>query len=271
MNDLTVVEYKGIRVLTTQQIAEAYGTEDRRISENFNSNKRRYITGKHYIHLEGQELKGFLQSVNSVVQNPSKVRSLYLWTEKGAFLHAKSLNTDTAWEVYDRLVDFYFKKKEISNIPQGNELIALAVIEAQRQLAEREKKIEQLEIDVIEMDRAISEMEPKVNYVDRILQSKGTVTTTQIAQDYGMSAIRFNKILRDMRIQRKVHGQWILYGEYQGNGYVHSSTVDITRKNGMADVAMNTEWTQKGRLFLYEELKKRGVWPLIEKEEMVLF
>lgn len=265
MNNLTVIEYKSIRVLTTQQIAEAYGTNTDTITKNFNRNKNRYAEGKHFICLEGQELKEF--KTNGQIDLSLKINRLYLWTEKGAFLHAKSLNTDTAWEVYDRLVDSYFKKKEFSDIPKGAELIALAVIEAQKQLAERDKRIEQLEVEVIEMDRAISEMEPKVNYVDRILQSKGTVTTTQIAQDYGMSAIRFNKILRDMRIQRKVHGQWILYGEYQGNGYVHSSTVDITRKNGMADVAMNTEWTQKGRLFLYEELKKCGIWPLIEKEE----
>lgn len=85
MSELTVTEYKGIRVLTTQQLAGAYGTEDRRISENFNANKERYVEGKHYVKLEGQELKDFLQSVNSVVQNPSKVRVLYLWTEKRGF------------------------------------------------------------------------------------------------------------------------------------------------------------------------------------------
>lgn len=112
MDNLKVTEYRDIRVLTTQQIAEAYETEDRRISENFNANKTRYVEGKHYIRLEGAELKEFLQSANSVVQNPSKVRVLYLWTEKGAFLHAKSLNTDVAWEVYDRLVDSYFQKPQ---------------------------------------------------------------------------------------------------------------------------------------------------------------
>lgn len=112
MNNPKITEYRDIRVLTTQQIAEAYGTEERRISENFNANKKRYVEGKHFIRLEGQELKEFLQSAISVVQNPNKVRSLYLWTEKGAFLHAKSLNTDVAWEVYDRLVDSYFQKPQ---------------------------------------------------------------------------------------------------------------------------------------------------------------
>lgn len=124
MNDLIVTEYNGIRVLTTQQIAEAYGTEERRISENFNANKNRYKEGKHYICLKGEELKEFLQSANSVVQNPSKVRQLYLWTEKGAFLHAKSLNTDVAWEVYERLVDSYFNRKKVLTTAEQIQILA---------------------------------------------------------------------------------------------------------------------------------------------------
>lgn len=148
-----------------------------------------------------------------------------------------------------------------------DELFEKAVLVAQKKIAERDKKIQQLEAEAIEMNKAISEMQPKVNYVDTILQSDGTVTVTQIAQDYGMSAKKFNKVLNTLGIQRKVNGQWILYGKYQGNGYVHSKTFDITRSNGQPDVSMNTEWTQKGRLFLYEELKKADIYPLIERSE----
>lgn len=110
MNELQITEYKNIRVLTTQQIAEAYGSDTRVISNNFNRNKERYIEGKHYICLEGEELKDF--KTNHQFDESSRINKLYLWTEKGAFLHAKSLNTDTAWEVYDRLVDSYFNKKK---------------------------------------------------------------------------------------------------------------------------------------------------------------
>lgn len=112
MNELKITEYKNIRVLTTQQIAEVYGTEGKIISKNFERNKERYSEGKHYICLTGEELREF--KANRQNDDTLKFTSvLYLWTEKGAFLHAKSLNTDTAWEVYDRLVDNYFKKQEL--------------------------------------------------------------------------------------------------------------------------------------------------------------
>lgn len=111
MNDLQITEYKNIRVLTTQQIAEAYETETQVITNNFNRNKDRYAEGKHFICLTGDELREF-KTANQNDLSLKRVNQLYLWTEKGAFLHAKSLNTDKAWEVYDRLVDNYFNKPQ---------------------------------------------------------------------------------------------------------------------------------------------------------------
>lgn len=125
MNNLTVTEYKNIRVLTTQQIAEAYGTDTKIISKNFSRNKERYIEGKHFICLEGEELKEF--KTKRHFDDSSRINKLYLWTEKGAFLHAKSLNTEKAWEVYDRLVDEYFDKdsRKPMTIAEQIQLLAL--------------------------------------------------------------------------------------------------------------------------------------------------
>lgn len=117
MDNLQITEYKSIRVLTTQQIAEAYGSDTRVISNNFNRNKERYIEGKHYICLEDDEKREFVDR-HQIDDGSKKASKLYLWTEKGAFLHAKSLNTDTAWEVYDRLVDNYFDKKKAIDLTQ---------------------------------------------------------------------------------------------------------------------------------------------------------
>lgn len=115
MEELQIVEYNNIRVLTTQQVAEAYKTEQQIVTNNFNRNKERYIEGKHFICLKGDELRGFrAKNQNDVLPNANK---LYLWTQKGCLLHAKSLNTDIAWEVYDRLVDNYFAPvKQLSQV-----------------------------------------------------------------------------------------------------------------------------------------------------------
>lgn len=111
IKDMQVVEVRGIRVLTTKQLAEAYGTQVTVLRENFRRNKRRYMEGKHYIVLEGQELNE-IKRETQLVSVFKQVKKANLWTERGALLHAKSINTDQAWEVYDKLVDFYFRAKE---------------------------------------------------------------------------------------------------------------------------------------------------------------
>lgn len=110
-NELQRTEFNGVLVLTTQQLAEAYGADRKTVSYNFNHNRDRFVEGKHYIKLENEEKVKFLNRLENH-DSLKNAKTLYLWTEKGAFLHAKSLNTDNAWEVYDRLVDDYFRQKQ---------------------------------------------------------------------------------------------------------------------------------------------------------------
>ena len=126
--------------------------------------------------------------------------------------------------------------------------------------------IADLQNEVLCLTSKVEEMQPKISYLDKILENPSTVLVTQIAQDYGMSAKKFNKLLHELRIQHKVNNQWILYADYLNEGYTHSHTHTFERFNGCLDSKMHTEWTQKGRLFLYQELKKNGVLPLIEME-----
>ena len=110
-----------------------------------------------------------------------------------------------------------------------------------------------------------AELAPKAAYCDTILQNKGTVTITQIAKDYGMGAPKMNKLLNGFGVQYKQSGQWLLYAKYQDKGYTHSHTFDFKHTDGRPDVTMETKWTQKGRLFIYELLKKNGILPMIER------
>lgn len=112
MKDLQVIEVKGKRVLTTEQLAKQYEVDTWKIRQNFKNNKERYVEGKHYIELSGEELIEFRSRVENFYSVGKTANKVHFWTEKGALLHAKSLNTDKAWEVYDYLVDFYFRAKE---------------------------------------------------------------------------------------------------------------------------------------------------------------
>lgn len=147
MNDLTVTEYKNIRVLTTQQIAEAYETDTKIISKNFSRNKERYIEGKHFICIEGEEKREFVNR-RQIDDGSKNAKILYLWTEKGAFLHAKSLNTDRAWEVYDRLVDEYFEKPKLPSWTMDDKIQILA-----QGNIELKEKIEAVNDDLQEFKR----------------------------------------------------------------------------------------------------------------------
>ena len=120
-----VVELKGIRVLTSKQLAEKYETTTDTLKKNFSRNRDKFIEGKHYISITGDELKQFKKNqVTNCHLVANRTSLLYLWTEKGALLHAKSLKTDKAWQVYDYLVDFYFRAKEKKSLIENNNIQA---------------------------------------------------------------------------------------------------------------------------------------------------
>ena len=170
MYNLTTTEYHGIRVLTSAQVAEMYGTDTKTISYNFSYNKKKYTEGKHYIKLEGNELREF--KANREIPDCHKFSAhLYLWTESGALLLAKSLNTEKAWKAYEYLVDFYFRAKEKEpELPRKNK-IAKRVSRKINISSEPEilKAIQKIRRDIICMDVLIEKCEKNTwesKYID---------------------------------------------------------------------------------------------------------
>ena len=129
---------------------------------------------------------------------------------------------------------------------------------------ELEQKIVETEMQCCKLEATLISQKPLTDYARTILNSTQTVTVTQIAQDYGFGPVRFNQLLAHLHIQHKVGGQWILYAPFLHCGYVQSFSSYFVKPDGEVQVKVHTRWTQSGRLFLYEELKKAGILPLIE-------
>lgn len=134
-----------------------------------------------------------------------------------------------------------------------------------RALLMADKKIKLLESQNENLLIELEEANKNADYLDLILQTKDSLTITQIAQDYGISARKMNQLLKQERIQRIVNGQWVLYAKYLGKGYISSRTFDYMGKDGKLHSNVTTVWTQLGRRFLYDKLKAIGVLPTIEQ------
>ncbi|HII4157080.1 TPA: phage antirepressor KilAC domain-containing protein [Enterococcus faecium] len=117
-------------------------------------------------------------------------------------------------------------------------------------------------------EQKIAEYEPKISYLDSILSSTDSVTISQIAADYGMSPQQMNKLPHKLGVQKKVGNQWLLCKKHMNQGYTKSHTTEIPKADGGTKIVMNTKWTQKGRLFIYELLKKEGYYPQMDLEEI---
>ncbi|WP_239175738.1 ORF6N domain-containing protein [Citrobacter youngae] len=126
-SSVPVITYRNQRVVTTESLAIGYGTTAQNITNNFNRNKSRFVEGKHYFRIEGEEVENLRNSFSDVQISP-KTRSLYLWTERGASRHAKMLETELAWDFFEQLEDHYFNLREVHGVmlPNMSDPITLA-------------------------------------------------------------------------------------------------------------------------------------------------
>lgn len=128
------------------------------------------------------------------------------------------------------------------------------------------KTVEQKEV-IESQNNQITLMKPKASYYDLVLQTKNAVNITTIAKDYGLSAVTLNKKLHDYGVQYKQGGTWLLYQQHADKGYTKTKTGVYTNKAGEEYASVHTQWTQKGRMFIYEILKEHGILPKMEEEE----
>lgn len=134
--------------------------------------------------------------------------------------------------------------------------------EALRLAADLAEKNETLQLQNAQKEQIINELKPKATYYDLILQNKSTVAISKIAKDYGFSAQALNNLLHELGVQYKQGDCWLLYQKYADKGYTQSKTHAIDDERSK----MYTQWTQKGRLFIYDLLKReKNILPMIER------
>ena len=160
MNELTVLEHNNIRVMTTEQLAEAYGCAPKQIQQNFSNNRVRFIAGKHFFVLEGQDLQTFrLQVENIELQISPKTRHLYLWTKRGAARHSKMLGTERAWDVFDEQEESYFN-------PMKNMTPEEFLLYSAQRMVEQAKAIKAANARIDKVDERLLEVESKQMTID---------------------------------------------------------------------------------------------------------
>lgn len=198
--------------------------------------------------------------ISNYIASNGKENREYLLTKKGFTLYMFNIQGYNDFKLaYINKFEEMEKELNVRRLPQN-------YAQALRELADSWEREQILIEENRTKDVVIAEMKPKVSYYDLILSSTDCLTVTQIAKDYGMSAKKLNQILFDLNIQFKQSGQWLLYQKFAEEGYTKSETVAFERPNGTTGTALHTKWTQKGRLFLYELLKRSNILPLIEQE-----
>lgn len=233
-------------------------------------------TGKKYIKLVHKDfmkkIRKELETLKTLgLSNERNISPVNYLDQKGESRPCYSFNRDGMLQMLNSesvLVRYktteYINKLELQLQSMQPKLPSYA--EALRQLADSIEENEKLKVENGKQKQLIGEMRPKVEYVDTILKSKDTVTVTQIAKDYGMSAQELNKILNEEKIQYCQRGQWLLYARYQDKGYTKSNTVTYKHGDGSVGSKLNTRWTQKGRLFINDILRKNGIVALMDRE-----
>lgn len=270
MNDILTIS--NVRGYLDKETSTAYlNAED--VARGFGFTTKQNINGVEYDNVRWNTVNKYLSEFGFFATSCKKVGKDDFLPENMVYRLGFKANNETAQRFQAKLADEilpairkhggYLTPEKVEEVLMNPDTIIKLATELKNERAKREAA----ELEAANAKQIIGELKPMADYTDKILACKGTVPTTSIAKDYGMSAAAFNRLLHEQGIIYKMGKQWFLYAKYQAKGYTHSKTFGFKHKDGSPDFTVQTEWTQKGRLFLYEFLKSKGILPMIERAD----
>ena len=211
-------------------------------------------------------------TLSTYKNSQNKDMPCYLVTKKGCELIAHKLTGTKGTEFTAKYIDRFHKMENTIKqfVPQTREqLISMALIEANKVIIEQNQLIETQKQEIEEKTNQITEMKPKATYFDKVMQCKDLISITDIAKDYGWYGAKLNNFLHEQKVQFKKGKKWYLYQEYADKGYTGTKTMLISNTDTGEDHAKtHMYWTQKGRLFIYALMKKNGIVPIMERDNI---
>ena len=241
------------------------------------------MVGKDHAHLM-RDISGYIDVMNhnpildsddffiksSYKAGTGKTYLCYLITKRGCEFVANKL-TGKKGIIFTAIYINAFHSMEEKIKEHNQDMLALPkdYSSALRVLADKVDENNKLMETNAQQQQVIEEQMPKANYYDVILSSKDAVSITKIAKDYGKSAKWLNRYLHNKKVQFKQGNTWLLYQPYAAQGYTKSETIPLDRYDGTTGTVIHTKWTQKGRLFIYDLLKKDNILPLIDIENSI--
>ncbi len=274
MNDLELFNFEGNNVRTLEIDEEVYFV-GKDVAKVLGYARLQKAVNDH---VDPEDKIEKIVNISQSSQNRTKPEMTLLITESGVYSlifnskmpNAKRFKRWVTSEVLPaiRKHGAYMTDEKAFDVVNNKNGLADLLQQAADQLKQKDIRIEEVEKENRSLTIQLEESNKKANYLDLILGDPTPILITQIANDYGYSAVSFNKLLNKLRIQRRVNGQWILYRTYMGKGYTTTKNADYTDRHGNLKTKIYTVWTQKGRRFIYDILNKNDILPLIERDDI---
>ncbi|HIA8037139.1 TPA: phage antirepressor KilAC domain-containing protein [Escherichia coli] len=252
-DEIPVLEWQGVRVVTTETLARGYGVDEANIRNNLSRNLDRFEEGKHYFLLTALKLREFKNRVTGSYSVGKNARSLTLWTERGAARMSKIVDTNEAWAFFEKLEDSYFRQKE-----QQPVAIPQTLPEALRLAAELAEQKQLLEQKAHQLNQQLVATAPKVDFADRVSVAKG-ILIGNFAKVVGLKQNALFAWLRENGILIASGGRKnVPFQQYINAGYFTVKEVVLDDEDGY-QIRLTPQLTGKGQQWLTRKLLDAGL------------